>query len=212
MTTPLACCPNCSCSGEQPCHPWVPAAWAACFQNSPSLKGIIISGQALCQSLASQLPPKCAVYFHDTVNSPSCPTCRSSGSRCACDTERGGSRGEDACFLQASGWKPWRRDDNLSYPGSYYRNMSVAPLNLQQAISLAGTKQRERNWGRRNTAKSNTVLLIFSQSSCSLLEEIHSFCNSSPFPHIVATCFTATRGQTSPDSLQLHMKQSETFA
>lgn len=57
-------------------------------------------------------------------------------------------------------------------------------------------------------AKNNTVLLTFRQSPCLLLQEIHSFCNSSPFPHIVATCFTATRGQNGPDPIQLDMKQS----
>lgn len=54
----LASGPKCGCSGEQPCHPQVPAAWAARFQSSPSMKGIIISVQTLSQSLAAQLPPK----------------------------------------------------------------------------------------------------------------------------------------------------------
>ena len=96
MNTPFLClpCPPPKLELLWRAAPSAPGARSrgARFQSSPSLKGIIISGQTLCQSLAAQLPPKRAGCFHGTVNSPSCPSCRSSSSEpCLWHRETGGA-------------------------------------------------------------------------------------------------------------------------
>jgi len=158
--------------------PLPPAQIGATLESSPVSPGCPQPGSAL-----PKLPQPEGDYnlWPDALSIPCCPaapkTCRlfsrhskqpklpklpKQQLRTMPVTQRnGGSRGKDSCCLQALRRKARGRDDKLGCSGRDYRNVSVAPLNLQQAISLAGTKQRGSAIGADETWQRTTPFSLF---------------------------------------------------